>query len=92
MDIERIILLVGVVVVVIIGRFNRKAGGIFGLVFTAAILAWGLSLYQNGGAVGILGKPLSVTGFLVFVGVFFVFNVISIWMGWRSSRSTPKAS
>ena len=31
MDIERIVLLAGVVLVVIIGRFNRKAGGILGL-------------------------------------------------------------
>ncbi|MBI5525138.1 MAG: hypothetical protein HY897_02310 [Deltaproteobacteria bacterium] len=81
MDIERVVLLAGVMLVVIISMWRRRAGGILGLLLTGGILWWGLSIYQKGGAIGFAGKPLSKTVFLVFCGVFFLYNCFSIWKG-----------
>jgi len=86
MDNARIGLLIGVVVVVLISRFNRMIGGILGVLLTAAIAWWGMGLYSSGNAVGIIGTPISKTAFMIFVGVFFLFNLFSIWMGFKSRK------
>lgn len=81
MDLERILLLAGVVVVVIVSRWQRRVGGALGLLLCCGIAWWGLDVYSKGGAIGLAGKPLSKTYFLVFVGLFAVYNLFSIWRG-----------
>jgi hypothetical protein len=83
MDFERIILLAGVVLVVIVSRFNRMLGGVAGLLFSGGILWWGLRVYEKGGSIGVAGKPMSKTFFLVFVAAFVLYNLFSIWTARR---------
>jgi hypothetical protein len=81
MDLERILLLAGVVVVVVVSRFQRRVGGVLGLLLCGGITWWGLNVYSRGGVIGLAGKPLEKTYFLVFVGLFAAYNLFSVWRG-----------
>jgi hypothetical protein len=81
MDVERVVLLSSVILVVIVAMWRRRLGGILGLLLSCGILWWGLGVYDKGGAIGLAGKPISKTVFLVFVGIFFLYNCFSIWKG-----------
>jgi hypothetical protein len=86
MDSMRIAMLVAVVAVVVVSRFNRKIGGIMGVILTAAIAWWGFGIYSGGGHLAMAGAPLSKTWFIVFLAVFFMYNIFSIWIGYRAGR------
>ena len=81
MDLERVVLLAGVLLTVFVSMFRRRLGGVIGLFLSAGILWWGLAVYGKGGAIGFAGKPLPRGAFLVFVAVFFLYNGFSIWRG-----------
>ena len=86
MDFERIVLIAGVLLVVIISQWRRRIGGILGLVMCGGILWWGLKAYDAGGAIGFAGKPLPRSYFFVFVAVFVLLNAFSVWRGDRKDQ------
>ena len=81
MDMERIVLLAGVLLTVFISMFRRRIGGIVGIFLSCGILWWGLSVYGKGGAIGFAGKPLPKGAFVIFVAIFLLYNSFSIWRG-----------
>jgi hypothetical protein len=58
-----------------IARANRKAGAIVGMIITAGILVWGLSVYGQGDYIAFFGIKLSEAVFFLLCLVWFAFDV-----------------
>jgi hypothetical protein len=71
------IVLIAIFAQAMIARTNRMAGAIAGFVLTTGILIWGLSLYNQGSGIALIGIPLSQPVFLVTCVVWYGFNTRS---------------
>lgn len=72
---DRMIILVALLVVIIVGTINRRAGGILGMLFTAGLTYWGLNVLKSGGMLYILKFNISRNAFLIIMGLFFLYNL-----------------
>ena len=68
------IVIIAIIAQGIIARSNRMAGAIAGYLLTTGILIWGLSLYNEGSGIALLGIPLSQPIFLVVCIVWYAFD------------------
>lgn len=68
------IVLIAILAQGMIARTNRMAGAIAGYVLTTGILIWGLSLYNQGSGIALIGIPLSQPVFLVTCAVWYAFD------------------
>lgn len=82
---DRMIILAGLLLVIIVGAINRRAGGILGVIFTSGLTYWGLSTIKSGGKLYILKYYLSKETFLIIMGFFLIYNLIMTLLPSKSS-------
>lgn len=73
---DRMIILAGLLLVIIVGAINRRAGGILGVIFTGGFTYWGLSTIKSGGKLYILKYHLNRETFLIIMVFFLIYNLI----------------
>jgi len=67
------------------------AGAIIGFLITTGILVWGLSLYEDGGAIAFFGIEVPQPLFLILCVVWYVFDVVGLVQA-RKQRAAAVAA
>ena len=84
----RALILVGVLIQITISSFSRVYAGVFGLILTTVILAWGLSVYSNTGhyMVWFGFLEMSQMGFFMFCAFWYGFDIYQIVGGVQQKK------